>query len=172
MTILLGNAVAMIGCVLMVLVGFLRKKEQILTVQCFQFGFLAAGNLILGGVTGFICGVVSIIRNIVFGKTGGSLKLKLLFIAIQTALTFMSGWPGWLELLPLISGVMLTWFLDLENELHFKFVLIITQITWVIYDWCYLNFVSFTFDIFTILSNMFSVWVILKKAKKEKAPLE
>ena len=68
--------------------------------------------------------------------------------------------------------MLLTWFLDLENELHFKIVLIVTQVTWVIYDWCYLNFVSFTFDIFTILSNMFSVWVILKKAKKEKAPLE
>lgn len=166
MTIILGNAVAMIGCVLMVLVGFLRKKEQILTVQCFQFGFLAMGNIILGGVTGFICGVVSIIRNIVFAKTGGTLKLKLLFIAIQTALTFMSGWPGWLELLPLVSGVLLTWFLDLENELHFKFVLIVTQVTWVIYDWCYLNYVSFTFDIFTILSNFVAVWMILKNAKK------
>ena len=78
----------------------------------------------------------------------------------------MNGWPGWLEMLPLISGVLLTWFLDLENELHFKIVLIVTQVTWVIYDWCYLNFVAFTFDIFTILSNFVGMWMILKNAKK------
>jgi len=121
--LILGNAVAMIGCTLMVLVGFLRKKEQILIVQCFQFGFLSAGNLILGGVTGFISGVVSIVRNLVFTRTGGSKNWKIAFTAIQTVLTFLTGWPGLLGCLPLASGIILTWSIDAKSDVQFKIAL-------------------------------------------------
>jgi hypothetical protein len=164
--LLLGNAVAMVGCVIMVLVGFLRKKEQILIAQCFQFGFLSAGNLILGGMSGFISGVVSIARNLVFARTGGSRNWKIAFIIMQTCLTFMTGWPGVLGCLPLVSGIILTWFIDAESDLGFKLVLITAQVTWLIYDWSYRNYVAFTFDIFTILSNLWAISVICRGSRK------
>ena len=164
--LLLGNAVAMVGCVIMVLVGFLRKKEKILIAQCFQFGFLSAGNLILGGMSGFISGVVSIARNLVFARTGGSRNWKIAFIIMQTVLTFMTGWPGVLGCLPLVSGIILTWFIDAESDLVFKLVLIAAQVTWVIYDWHYCNYVAFTFDIFTILSNLWAICVICRGSRK------
>lgn len=169
--LVLGNAVAMIGCVLMVLVGFLRKKEQILVVQCFQFGFLAAGNLILGGVTGFISGMVSIVRNLVFARTGGSKNWKIAFIVIQTVLTFMTGWPGLLGCLPLISGIILTWFIDVKSDTQFKIAIIVSQLGWVIYDWQYRNYVAFTFDIFTIASNLLGIVMISRNRTKQTAPL-
>ena len=169
--LILGNAVALIGCVLMVLVGFLRKKEQILPVQCFQFAFLATGNLILGGVTGFISGIVSIVRNLVFARTGGSRNWKIAFIVIQTALTFVTGWPGLLGCLPLISGIILTWFIDLNSDTQFKIALIAAQLTWVVYDWHYRNYVAFAFDIFTILSNLTGILMIRRNITKQTAPL-
>ena len=164
--LILGNAMALLGCVSMVLAGFMKEKKKILTIQCFQFGFLAAGNLILGGVTGFISGVVSIVRNLVFARTDGSVKLKIFFILTQTLLTFLTGWPGFLGCLPLISGIMLTWFIDLKSDLHFKLVIVITMLTWVVYDWNYRNYVSFTFDIFTIFSNLFGMMMILRNRAK------
>ena len=160
--LLLGNAVAMVGCVLMVFVGFLRKKEQILTVQCFQFGIMGVGNLILGGMSGFISGVVSIVRNLVFARTGGSRNWKIAFVVIQAALTFMTGWPGLIGCMPLISGIILTWFMDARSDLEFKIALIAAQVTWVIYDWHYHNYVAFTFDIFTILSNLWAIRMICR----------
>jgi len=169
--LILGNAVAMIGCTLMVLVGFLRKKEQILIVQCFQFGFLSAGNLILGGVTGFISGVVSIVRNLVFARTGGSKNWKIAFTAIQTVLTFLTGWPGLLGCLPLASGIILTWSIDAKSDVQFKIALIAAQVTWVIYDWSYRNYVAFVFDIFTILSNLAGIVMIRRNTQKQTAPL-
>ena len=39
-TVILGNLISLAGCLLMVLIGFLRKKSHILTAQCFQFGLL------------------------------------------------------------------------------------------------------------------------------------
>lgn len=169
--LILGNAVALVGCMLMVLIGFLRKKEHILVVQCFQFGFLGLGNLILGGFSGFVSGLVSIARNLVFARTGGSRNWKIAFIAIQAVLTFMTGWPGLLDCLPLVSGILLTWFIDAKSETRFKIAIIAAQVTWVIYDWSYRNYSAFTFDVFTILSNLAGIYMIWKNNRKEKAPL-
>lgn len=165
--IILGNVVSMLGCMTMVLTGFLRKKEQILMAQCVQFGFLAAGNLILGGVTGFISGTVSIARNLVFAFTGGSRNWKIGFIALQAVLTFLPGWPGLVGCLPLGSGVILTWFLDAKNDVQLKLAIIAAQVIWAIYDWSYQNFVAFAFDIFTILSNLVGILIIWKQMQEE-----
>jgi lipid-A-disaccharide synthase-like uncharacterized protein len=47
--LLIGNAVSMIGCLIMVLIGFLKKNHQVLIAQSVQCLFMGAGNLILGG---------------------------------------------------------------------------------------------------------------------------
>ena len=57
--LLIGNAVSMVGCFIMVAIGFLKKKSHILIAQSVQCAFMGAGNLILGGVSGFIANVVS-----------------------------------------------------------------------------------------------------------------
>ena len=88
---LLGNVLSLIGCSLMVCIGFIRRKERVLACQCVQFGFLAAGNLILGAYSGAISGIVSILRNLVFTRRGGGTLLKLGFIAVQVMLTLASG---------------------------------------------------------------------------------
>ena len=127
--------------------------------------------MILGGVTGFISGIVSIVRNLVFARTGGSRNWKIAFIVSQTVLTFLTGWPGLLGCLPLISGIILTWFIDAESETQFKIAIIAAQVTWVIYDWQYRNYVAFVFDIFTILSNLAGIVMICRNVTKQTAPL-
>ena len=86
-TFLLGNFISLLGCFLMVVIGFLRKKSHILTAQCFQFGLLGLANLILGAASGFISGVVGITRNLVFSKVKSTLWLKIFFIALQVLLS-------------------------------------------------------------------------------------
>ena len=159
-----GNLVSLIGCVLMVAIGFVRKKERVITLQCVQFGFLAAGNLILGAFSGFISGVVSILRNLVFPRVGGGPGLKLVFIAVQVVLTFLAGWAGPISLLPLLAGILFTWFIDTKSDVQLKWVIIIAQVMWAVYDFYYRNFVAFTFDILTILSNLMGI-VMLKKER-------
>ena len=66
--LLIGNAISMIGCLVTVAIGFLKEKNQILLAQCVQCLFMGVGNLTLGGVSGFICNIVTILRNLVFVK--------------------------------------------------------------------------------------------------------
>ena len=158
-----GNLVSMVGCVLMVLIGFVRKKERVIGLQCFQFAFLAAGNLILGAVSGFISGVVSILRNLIFPRVKGGIWLKLLFIAAQLILTLAAGWAGPISLLPLTAGILFTWFIDTKSDIQLKWVIIIAQVLWGVYDFYYRNFVAFTFDVLTILSNLAAIIIIKRE---------
>ena len=161
----LGNAMSLIGCVLMVAIGFVRRKDRVLALQCVQFGFLAAGNLLLGAVSGFISGVVSILRNLIFPWVKNSVWLKLLFISAQVLLTLLAGWAGPISLLPLAAGILFTWFIDTRSDVQLKAVIIAAQMLWAVYDWHYRNFVAFTFDILTILSNITGI-VMLKREEK------
>lgn len=160
----LGNLASLVGCALMVAIGFVRQKDRVIRLQCLQFGFLAAGNLLLGAVSGFISGVVSILRNLIFPRVKGGLGLKLLFIGVQLALTLMAGWDGLISLLPLFSGILFTWYIDTKSDVQLKAVIIAAQIMWAVYDIYYRNYVAFTFDILTVLSNLAGI-AMLKKAE-------
>ena len=162
-----GNLVSLVGCVLMVVIGFVRKKERVIALQCVQFGFLAAGNLLLGAVSGFISGLVSILRNLIFPRVKGGVWLKLVFIAAQVILTLMAGWAGPISFLPLLAGILFTWFIDTNSDAQLKVVIITAQVMWAFYDACYHNVVTFFFDILTIASNLMGI-MMLKKAEPER----
>lgn len=164
-TILIANFVSLVGCVLMVCVGFLRKKKQILAVQCVQFGFLAAGNLILGAFSGFISGVVSIVRNLVVTRFHCTVPMKLAFIGVQMALSARAVLGSPIEWLPVASGFLFTWFIDAKSEITLKWAIIAAQAMWMVYDFAYQNYVAMTFDIFTMLSNLVGIQMIRKSAK-------
>ena len=166
MNILIGNIIAFAGCGLMVLVGFVKQKKNILGIQCVQFILQGASNLILGGVSGFIANIVSLLRNLAFFKFKPNLWLKLFFIALQVVLSFSSLLNGFINWLPLLAAVMFTWFLDLENEVHLKIVIIITQVFWLIYDFIHFNYVSVAFDCFTMVSTVIGIFLILRDRKK------
>lgn len=160
--VLIGNAAAFVGCIIMVAIGFIKGKEQILTAQCVQFGFLALGNLALGAMAGFISGIVSIVRNLAFTRVNGTKGLKLGFIGAQLLLTAFA-WNGrMIECIPVLATVLFTWFLDTKSDVLFKLVIIGGQALWACYDWYYLNFVAFTFDLLTIGSNFIGIWMLRK----------
>ena len=162
--LIIGNLVSLAGCFLMVAIGFVRKKERILGLQCVQFGIMATANIIMGAWSGAIAGFVGIVRNLVFTKKGGTPALKLFFIALQVALSWTAIQSGWTEWLPILSTVLFTCFLDLKSEVKLKLVLIAAQLFWLVYDLYYQNYTAAAFDIFTVTSNIIGIFMI-RKAK-------
>lgn len=164
-TLILGNFISLVGCTLMVAVGFIKEKKKILFVQCFQFAFQGIANLILGAYAGFISGMVSIARNLVFSKFKSTAALKLIFIAAQIAFSINPSSFSLIECLPIIATVGFTWYIDTESEITLKKVIIATCSCWLIYDLLYLNLVAMAFDAFSMISNFIGIMMI----KKEKA---
>lgn len=162
--ILFGNLLSMVGCSLMVAIGFVRKKERILWLQCIQFSILAAANVVLGAFTGAVSGIVGIVRNLVFTRVDSSVPWKVFFLVIQAAMALRANPQGILDWLPILSGSLFTWFIDLKSEVGFKTMIIAAQAMWLVYDLCYSNFVSAAFDVFTMLSNFIGILMIRKKS--------
>lgn len=161
--LLIGNAVSMIGCMIMVAVGFLKKKSHILIAQSIQCCFMGCGNLVLGGVSGFICNIVTIARNLVFVKYPVTTKLKIFFIGLQAVLsvnTLRTGFIGWL---PLIAAALFTWYLDTTSTARLKIIILCTQIMWLIYDLYYRNYAAAAFDVMTFISNLIGFFMVRKK---------
>ena len=157
-----GNAVSMIGCLIMVGIGFLKLKQHILLAQSVQCLFMGAGNLILGGVSGFVSNVVTILRNLVFSKRNVTVPLKVFFIALQIVLSLGSLDAGWIAWLPVLAAAVFTWFLDTQSETRLKVVILFSQVMWLIYDIHYLNYVATTFDVLTMCSNLIGLYMIRK----------
>ncbi len=163
----IANIFSFVGCILMVLTGLIKKKENILWVQCIQFVFMGTAHLMLGAVSGLVCCVVSILRNIAFTKLPSTFWMKAGFIVLQIVLTFSGGYFAMIELLPILAAVVFTWFLDLKNPVHFKIMLICAQLMWVAYDFYYGNVVAGVFDVMTISSNGIGILMLKRENKKD-----
>ena len=159
---LFANVISLIGCAMMVAIGLIKNKDKILLAQCIQFVFQGIAHLMLGAVSGFVCCVVSIIRNLMFRAGKSGFWLKIGFIVLQTALTFAFGSFVLIELLPILATIVFTWFLDVKNPVHFKLVLISAQLMWLVYDMYYGNIVAAAFDVMTVCSTIGGIWLILK----------
>ena len=162
--LLIGNAISMIGCLIMVLIGFLKRKSHILIAQCAQCLFMGVGNLVLGGISGFICNIVTILRNLLFLKFRNTAFLKIFFILLQFVLSIGSLSAGFISWLPILAAALFTWCMDTKSEAKLKICILCTQVMWLIYDLYFRKYVASAFDVMTMISNAVGFWMI-KKAK-------
>ena len=166
-TILIGNIIAFAGCLLMVAVGFIREKKKILSTQCVQFALMGMSNLILGGTTGAIANLVSLLRNLVFFRKDSSTPLKLLFVAVQLLLSAGTLGGSIISWLPVLATVLFTWFIDLKSEVMLKIVILVCQVMWLVYDYFHINYVSMAFDLLTMVSTTIGIIMIVRGRKQK-----
>ena len=166
--LLLGNLISLVGCSLMIIIGFIKKKDHILLAQCGQFSIQAAGNLVLGSVSGGISCVIAVIRIVVFKYVRVTVWLKLAFIGLQAVLTAMTGAHTIIQWIPCLSMVAYTWYLDSDSAVTFKIANMAGVVMWAVHDFHYSNFVAFAFDIMTIVSTLMGIWLILREQKKDE----
>lgn len=165
-TILLGNIVSFAGAIIMVLIGLIQSRKKILTVQCLQFGIMGLGNLILGGTSGAVSNLLGILRNLLCLRMmvlPGA--VKALFIALQCLLTLLVNNHGLIGWLPAASTALLTVFLDVQDTAKLKWVLLITQLGWLVYDLTILNYASSGFDVFAIIMDLVGLYQLKKERK-------
>ncbi len=163
--ILLANIIAFIGSLVMVGIGFIKERKHILLAQCAMFLILGIANLLLGGVTGFIANTVSIGRNLYSLRFDLGLPAKILFIAIQVALSAPFNTLGLIGWLPILAAVVFTFFLSSKDERVLKVVIIFGQLLWAIYDIYIKNYSAFAFDILTMITNAIGIWQIQRMKK-------
>lgn len=165
---LLGNIVTLIGALFMVGIGFMHNKRKILICQNLQFLIMGLGNLLLGGVSGFIADMISIFRNIFCLKRELTKGWKVFFIIVQVGVSaIFLGFTDFAarEILPIAATLTYTWMLDTKKETVLKIVMLATQLMWLVYDILLMNISGMVFDILTLCSNI----VGFMRARKHEA---
>ena len=163
--IVIGNIVSLIASVMMVLIGFIKDKKITLLYQTVDFGFMSLANIILGGISGFITNLISIVRNIVCLKYKFTFPFKVFFIVLQVVLIFIFSNEGLRAIFPILAVLIYTFVLDTKDIKLFKKIVIVCQLFWVAYDLSTLNISSFVFDVLTIGSNAVSLYRIYNDEK-------
>lgn len=164
MVLLIGNLLALLGSLLMVYTGILKKKNKIILFQTIQIGLFVLSNIILGGITGAIINALSMIRNILCYKNKLGLVQKIVITILSIVLSLCFNNLGIIGLLPLVSTVTYIWLMNIKNVSRFKLLVIFTMILWLIYDITIKSYTSAFFDFMNICANIISI--ILIKYKK------
>ena len=167
--VLIANGISILGAILMVAIGLIKSKKGVLLAQCGQFTLLGLSNLLLGGLTGVIVDIVSIIRNVYCSKRNMTWPVKIAFIVIQLIIAVPMNKIGWLGWLPIISTSIFTLFIDVKKDEHLKILIIFTTMFWVVYDFGLMNYTASLFDALSIVSNVVGLIMILKGGSKKVA---
>lgn len=157
-SVLIGNIIAFIASILMVYSGLLKQKQKILYFQTIQFGLAAISNIILGGATGAIINMLSIIRNILCYKDRLGINEKIFITILSSILTLKFNNLGYIGLFPLISMIVYIWLMNTKNVKKFKLLIAFSMFMWFIYDIVIKSYSSAVFDFLSIVANIITVF--------------
>ena len=166
MNLIVGNIIALVASVIMVLSGYIKNKDKIIFVQAVQIGLSVISNAVLGGITGAIINFISFIRNVLCYKNRFGIKEKLAIILVSTALSLIFNNIGFIGVLPLVSTIVYTLFMDTKDVIKLKVLIIFTMVLWLIYDLYIKSYTSAIFDFANIIANIISIFQIKYKNKK------
>lgn len=150
----------------MVAIGLIRSKKKILIAQCAQFTIMGIAQLILGGITGTVTNLVSILRNIICVRVKFTLLYKLIFMGLQVGLTLLVMPTTLIAWFPTAAALLYTWILDTKSEKVLKWAMIACQLLWVVFDFSIQNYVGVVFDLFTVVSTVVGI-MMLQKARQQ-----
>lgn len=166
-SVLLGNIISLFGACILVALGFIKRRDKILFVQCIQIGVMGVANYVIGGVTGAVSNVLAILRNVFCLKRELTLLSGFAFTAAQALLTIFLNDKGFLGWLPFFSNLIYNLMINTKDEIKLKLSIILSVLCWVVYDFALQNYVSFVFNILSIGSNLCGIFM-LQKAQKEQ----
>lgn len=168
MNIVIGNIIALIASLIMVYVGILKKKENIILVQTLQIVLFILSHIVLGGIAGAIINIFSCFRNILCYKNMLKTKEKVIIILLVSVVSVCFNNLGIIGLLPLFSTIPYTAFIDIKSVVKFKILHIYTMIIWIIYHLYIKSYTAAIFELWTIITNIIAIFQIYNAKKVYK----
>lgn len=158
MNIIIGNIIMFIASIIMVCVGLLKTKKQVLVWQTIQISLMGVATVFLGSIPGMIANIVGVIRNLLgyHGKLNRVAQILICVAAVVSTLLFNN--IGWFGLLPIAAVVLYTLFMNTPDVRKLKFLILVTLILWMIHDFYVKSYVSCAFNAFSIVTCVIGIF--------------
>lgn len=163
--VIIGNIIAFVASIFMVVAGMLNDRKKILVVQTLQMALFIASNIVLKGYTAAVINAISIIRNMLAYKDKLSDKLTYLLLGLTIIISILVNNNAIIGLLPLIGTVVFTLNINNKNITKLKLALSLNMFLWFIFDLYIKSFTSAIFDFLSMAAGLITVYQI--KMKKE-----
>ena len=163
MEVLVGNIVALIASLIMVYSGIVNNRKKVIILQTIYIGLFIISDLLLDGFSGAIINTLSILRNVLayHDKLDINSKVVISILGIITCIIYNN--LGIIGMFPLISMLIFLLFMNTKDIQKFKLLIIGTSFLWGLYDLKIKLYISFAFDIATILGALITFMINDKK---------
>ena len=164
--VLVGRIFSLLACILMVAIGYMKRKKMMLWSQNLQFILFSISYACLGGVAAVIANIISLIRNLIALKWQITLPLQIAFITFQGVFTFLTTQNRWIDWLPFLAASSITASLSSHKDIIIKLGMIGSIICYGSYDFFLQNWIVFAFDCFSMVTSLIGVYRILTEKKE------
>lgn len=142
--------------------SFSKIKVKILIYQTISFLFKGIHYLLLGGISGFLTSLVSMVRNIIFIRINCSKLYTLIFTFLYVIIGFYF-WTDFWSWLPCVATIFYTFIININNVRFLKLGLIFVALIWLIYNVYLFSYSGIMVQIIVVFTNLFSFFKLDKK---------
>ena len=157
---LIANIFGLLGSILMVLMGILKKKKDVLVAQNAQLVLLGVSNVMMGGYIGAIVNAIAVFRNNLCSK--GKLNMFWIIVIMMVTITIgvIFNKEGLIGYLPIIATLIFLLFMNIKDMVKFKMMTAIVMFLWFIYDLELGVYTTAFFDLVTVFSCLVCMYHI------------
>jgi hypothetical protein len=147
-----------VASLIMVCVGLLKTKKQILIWQTIQISLMGVASIFLGSIPGLIANLVGVTRNLFgyYNKLTRGVQLAICGVAIASTLLFNN--IGWLGILPITAAVWYTLCMNTTDVKKLKWLIAGTLVLWLIHDVAIQSYVSAAFNMFSVVTCVIGIF--------------
>ena len=163
--LIIGNALAFVASVLMVVVGIIKDKKKIIFWQTIEIIFAGVSYIVLGSYTAAINMGISSARNILYYKEKLSTSAKIVLAILYTVLSLVFNNVGLIGIVLLGGSIASLFIVEIKNVVIFKLFAMLGMFVWAVHDISVQSYVAFIFDIGTIIALFISMFQIRKEKR-------
>ena len=158
----MGQILGFIYALFLILSNFGKSTKQILFLQTISFFFKTLHYYLLGGISGFLTSLISMIRNIIFYKIKES-KIWIVFFIIIYIIIGIITLKSIYTLLPVFATIIYTLIINYNNPKYLRYGIFITSLTWLIYNIYIISYSGIIIQIIMLISNIIAIIKLDKK---------
>ena len=155
--------IGLLGFFVAVLSFYKKETVTILTYQITSNFAYAVHYFLLGGLSGTLCSLIGIIRNLVLIKSDNKKIIIPTFVLLYILITIVF-YEGLYSLFPMIANSIYLIMLTTKNKKKILMAALISSVLWILYSIFVSSYVTVATEIIMILSN--TIQLIKIKNKK------
>ena len=158
----MAQGLGFIYALFLMLSNFGKTTKQILLLQTISFFFKSVHYYLLGGISGFLTSIISMLRNLIFTKIKSNKTWTIVFILIYLIIGFMT-YTTLGSILPIIATIFYTIIVNKNNPSYLRWGMLITSIIWLLYNIYIISYSGIITQVIILFSNVIAIIKLDKK---------